>query len=156
MGNCPKRRKSKDNPYILNYSENTYIVTFKDAKGHLQNVKVNKEVYYAFDKFELDDIKILNEYDRHIEHSDILENNLPSKAANKTPLVDEIVENNILYEELKKAIKELPSIQRNRLKKYYFDDMTFEEIANEEHCTKMAVKFSIDIALEKISKKLKN
>lgn len=33
--------------------------------------------------------------------------------------------------------------------------MTFEEIAQEENCTKMAVKFSVDIAIEKISKKLK-
>lgn len=34
--------------------------------------------------------------------------------------------------------------------------MTLEEIANEENCTKVAVKYSIDIALEKISKKFKN
>lgn len=53
MGDYPKRRKSKDNPYILNYSENPYIVTFKDAKGNMQNVKVNKEVHCAFDKLNL-------------------------------------------------------------------------------------------------------
>ena len=34
--------------------------------------------------------------------------------------------------------------------------VTFEEIAEEENCTKMAVKFSVDIAIEKISKKFKN
>ena len=33
---------------------------------------------------------------------------------------------------------------------------TFEEIAEEENCTKRAVKFSVDIAIEKISKKFKN
>ena len=33
---------------------------------------------------------------------------------------------------------------------------TFEEIAKEEKCTKRAVKFSVDIAIEKISKKFKN
>ena len=31
-----------------------------------------------------------------------------------------------------------------------------EEIAKEENCTKRAVKFTIDIALEKISKKFQN
>ena len=53
-------------------------------------------------------------------------------------------------------IKELPKTQRERLKKYYFENKTFEEIAEEENCTKRAVKFSVDIAIEKISKKFKN
>lgn len=157
MGERPKRRKYKDNPYTLNYCEerNIYIVEFKDVKGHLQKVEVSREVYQAFDRFELDDIKELNEYDRHIEHSEVFENNLTERAMDKPMLVDEIVENQIINEELKEAIQNLPEIQRNRLKKYYFDDMSYEEIAREEHCTKRAVKFSVDIALEKISKKFK-
>lgn len=157
MGERPKRRKYKDNPYTLNYCEerNIYIVIFKDVKGHLQKVEVSREVYQAFDRFELDDIKELNEYDRHIEHSEVFENNLTERAMDKPMLVDEVVENQIINEELKEAIQNLPEIQRNRLKKYYFDDMSYEEIAREEHCTKRAVKFSVDIALEKISKKFK-
>lgn len=136
MAESPKRRKCKDNPYTLNYIEekNIYTITFKDVKGHLNKVEVSEEVYRVFDKFELQDIKELNEYDRHIEHSEIFENNL----------------------ELREAIQELPKIQRERLKKYYFENKTFEEIAEEENCTKRAVKFSVDIAIEKISKKFKN
>ena len=40
MANRPKRRKSKDNPYTLNYCEerNVYTVSFKDGKGILQNI----------------------------------------------------------------------------------------------------------------------
>ena len=57
--------------------------------------------------------------------------------------------------ELKKVISELPDKQKRRLIKYYFEDKTLEEISKEEHCTKMAVKFSIDIALKNISKKFK-
>ena len=136
MAESPKRRKCKDNPYTLNYIEekNIYTITFKDVKGHLNKVEVSEEVYRVFDKFELQDIKELNEYDRHIEHSEIFENNL----------------------ELREAIQELHKIQRERLKKYYFENKTFEEIAEEENCTKRAVKFSVDIAIEKISKKFKN
>lgn len=158
MGERPKRRKYKDNPYTLNYCEerNIYIVVFKDVRGHLQKVEVSREVYQAFDRFELDDIKELNEYDRHIEHSEVFENNLTERAMDKPMLVDEVVENQIINEELKEAIQNLPEIQRNRLKKYYFDDMSYEEIAREEHCSKVAIKYSIDIALEKISKKFKN
>ena len=46
--------------------------------------------------------------------------------------------------------------KKRRLIKYYFYDKTYEEIANEEKCSKRAVKFSIDIALGKISKKFQN
>lgn len=73
-----------------------------------------------------------------------------------TLTTDEIVENKINNEKLRDAIQELPKIQRERLKKYYFENKTFEEIAEEENCTKRAVKFSVDIAIEKISKKFKN
>lgn len=158
MAESPKRRKYKDNPYTLNYIEekNIYTITFKDVKGHLNKVEVSEEVYRVFDKFELQDIKELNEYDRHIEHSEIFENNLESRAINKQIPTDEMVENKINNEKLREAIQELPKIQRGRLKKYYFENKTFEEIAKEENCTKRAVKFSVDIAIEKISKKFKN
>ena len=97
MAESPKRRKYKDNPYTLNYIEekNIYTITFKDVKGHLNKVEVSEEVYRVFDKFELQDIKELNEYDRHIEHSEIFENNLESRALNKQIPTDEIVENKI-------------------------------------------------------------
>lgn len=158
MAESPKRRKYKDNPYTLNYIEekNIYTITFKDVKGHLNKVEVSEEVYRVFDKFELQDIKELNEYDRHIEHSEIFENNLESRALNKQIPTDEIVENKINNEKLREAIQELPKVQRERLKKYYFENKTYEEIAKEENCTKRAVKFSVDIAIEKISKKFKN
>lgn len=121
----------------------------------MQNIEVSEEIYKTFDKFELDDIKELNEYDRHIEHSEIYENNLNNRAMDKPLSVDDEVVRKILTEELKNAIQELPETQKRRLEKYYFGNMTFEEIAQEENCTKMAVKFSVDIAVEKISKKLK-
>ena len=158
MAESPKRRKCNDNPYTLNYIEekNVYTITFKDVKGRLNKVEVSEEVYRVFDKFELQDIKELNEYDRHIEHSEIFENNLESRAINKQIPTDEMVENKINNEKLREAIQELPKIQRERLKKYYFENKTFEEIAKEENCTKRAVKFSVDIAIEKISKKFKN
>lgn len=118
MAESPKRRKCKDNPYTLNYIEekNIYTITFKDVKGHLNKVEVSEEVYRVFDKFELQDIKELNEYDRHIEHSEIFENNLESRALNKQIPTDEIVENKINNEKLREAIQELPKIQRERLK----------------------------------------
>lgn len=105
MAESPKRRKCKDNPYTLNHIEekNIYTITFKDVKGHINKVEVSEEVYRVFDKFELQDIKELNEYDRHIEHSEIFENNLESRAKEKpSSLEDEIIKKST-FDELKKS-----------------------------------------------------
>lgn len=52
MAERPKRRRYKDNPYTLNYieSKNIYTVSFKDVKGKLQEVEINKEIYKALDR----------------------------------------------------------------------------------------------------------
>lgn len=154
----PKRRKSKDNPYTLvsNIKEDIYIITFKDVKGIYHEERVNKNIFDIMDKFELEDLSFLNEFDNHIEHSEIYENNINKRATEKAVLIEDIVEQKVILDMIKEHIKNLPKIQQRRIKKYYFKGMTYEEIAQEEKCTKRAVKFSVDIAIEKISKKMKN
>lgn len=156
--NIIKRRKHKDNPYTIRYNQinNTYLVIFKDSSGKLCNISIDVSLYNAFNSFELDDLKELNEFDRHLEHTDIIDNDevLYRRTLYKSISTEDIVEKNILRNEIKLEINKLPNIQRRRLQKYYFDGKTYEEIAREENCTKRAVKFSVDIALEKISKKL--
>ena len=157
MAESPKRRKYKDNPYTLNYIEekNIYTITFKDVKGHLNKVEVSEEVYRVFDKFELQDIKELNEYDRHIEHSEIFENNLESRAREKpSSLEDEIIKKST-FDELKKAIELLPEVQKRRIKKYYFEDKTIEEIAKLERTSHQAVSETIRAGIKNIRKMLK-
>lgn len=157
MKGRPKRRKSKDNPYSLYYDEcrQIYMVSFKCVNNINQIIEVDKIVYEAFDRFELEDLSQMNKYDNHIEHSKVYEETLYKRAIVEQISVETIVENKILTEMLKKYIKELPAVQKKRLIKYYFNNMTFEEIAKEEKCTKRAIKFSVDIAIKKITKKMK-
>ena len=69
------------------------------------------------DKFELDDVKELNEFDRHIEHLNIIENEfvLYKRTLNKEKLISEIVEQSIDCEKLWIAIGRLSDIQRRRI-----------------------------------------
>ena len=145
MAESPKRRKYKDNPYTLNYIEekNIYTITFKDVKGHLNKVEVSEEVYRVFDKFELQDIKELNEYDRHIEHSEIFENNLETRAKDKPLSLEDSTIRKAAYDELMRAIKQLPKIQHKRIKLYYFDELSTKEIAEKGKCTQHSVRVSI-------------
>lgn len=148
----PKRRRDKYNPYKLDYDENKnqYIIMFLDNNKQNHKVIVTKEIYETFNRFELEDLSIMNKFDNHIEHAEVYENNLVSRAVNKPESLEMIVERKINYELLYKNINKLPEIQKRRLKKYYFLGKTFEEIALEENCTKRAIKFSVDLALKKL------
>lgn len=55
-----------------------------------------------------------------------------------------------MYDQLHTTIGKLPDIQRRRVLLHYFGGYTYERIAEMEGCTKMAVKFSIDIAVKKL------
>ena len=158
MAERPKRRKHKDNPYTLFYIEekNIYMISFKDVSGQLQEIEISEEVFNTFDNFELQDIKELNEYDRHIEHSDIFENSLEARAKDKPlSLEDEVIKKSLIAE-IKNELNKLPIIQRERIKKYFFENKTYEEIARDEGVNKTSIMRAINSGLEKISKKFKN
>jgi len=155
----PKRRKHKDNPYKLSYGNNNeiYIITFIDNNIE-KNIEVSKEIFNTFDSFELEDISELHKVDkyiddRNIDGSEFMEIVLYNHNKFNEKNIEEMIEEKMRNEELYKAISELPEVQKRRIKKYFFEDKTFEEIAIEENCSKVAVKYTIDIALEKISKK---
>lgn len=154
--NRPKRRKLKDNPYELICENNNYFIKFKDSNNNMQTIQVSNEIFDTFNYFELKDLKMLNEYDRHIEHSEVYEETLYKRANILSESIDEKIERKILIDNVKEQIDKLPEIQKRRLKKYYFDNKTYEQIAIEESCSKVAVKYSIDIAIKKISENFKN
>ena len=53
-------------------------------------------------------------------------------------------------ERLWRAIATLPETQRRRLVMYYFDGLTYEEIAEKEGCTHPAIIKSVKAAISKI------
>lgn len=156
MNKHETRNKDKYNPYTLEVKENDcYILKFRDSRNNLQELIISKEVYDAFDNFELEDISQIHKISKHIEYSEVYEETLYHRSITEAISVEEEVSNKIISEEIKFAINELNDIQKRRIIKYYFYDKTYEEIANEEKCSKVAVKYSIDTAIKNISKKFK-
>lgn len=150
------RNKDKYNPYTLDVDKNNaYMVEFKDVNNIIHKVEVSEKVYEVFDKFELEDISQIHKIRKHIERNEVYEETLFHKSIDVSVSVEEQVESKILHEGLKDAINELNDVQRRRIKKYFFENKTYEEIASEENCSKVAVKYSIDIAIKNISKKIK-
>ena len=157
MVKMPIRNKSKDNPYTLGYDEskNIYVVEFKDCKQINQKVEINKEIYEAFDKFELEDISQIHKYRKHIEHSEVYDYTLYKRAVNTPKSVDNIVEDKILIENLKDALDELSEVQKRRLVKYFFENKNEYQIAREESTTQQAIHKSINLAIIKLKQILK-
>ena len=155
MDKLPKRRKFKDNPYSLLIEENKYFIIFKDNKNILHKERVNKDVFDVFDEYERYDNAKLKEYSIHLEHSKQTDISIYKRSNTKPYDIEEHIMKTNLLNNLKNAIDTLPEIQKRRLIKYYFYNMTFDEIAKEEKCTKRAVKFSVDIAVKKLYEYLK-
>ena len=148
----PNRKKDKYNPYTLMIVDGKYYLSFKDGRGVIQDIEIDQVLYELFNRFELEDISYLNRVSRHIEHSELTEASLNNRAFYKAESLEETVSRSLEYELLHKAISKLPEIQRRRLLLYFFGEMTYEQIAKMEGCTKRAVKFSVDIAVEKLKK----
>ncbi len=157
MADRPKRRKHRDNPYTLSYldEKNIYIISFKDGRGIIQKVEVSEEIYKTFDRFELDDLSELNEYDNHIEHSEIYENNLEIRAKDKPMLLEDVIIQESTFNELKRAINLLPEVQKRRIKKYYFEDKSEVEIALEEKVSQKNISKSLAVARTNLKEILK-
>lgn len=65
----PKRCKKKDNPYtLIELENNSFVVSFIDVYVKVQNIKIDKRTFDEFNKFELDDLKELNEKDNHFDY----------------------------------------------------------------------------------------
>lgn len=118
-------------------------------------VEVPDDVYMGLIKERNNAKKIQNEIDRHQEHSELNENSLYERAFIKQEALEEEVEKRVLVETSFEELSTLPLVQRRRIIKYYLQKKTYEEIAKEENCSKVAVKYSIDLGIEKISKKMK-
>ncbi len=153
----PKRRKFKDNPYVLESvkEKGLFYIIFKNNKG-VNRINVTEEIFNIFDESERYENSKLKEYSVHIEHSEQSESSLSTKGLLISKSIEELTIENIIIKELWNTINKLPTIQRKRLIKYYFYDKTLKEISLLENCSINAIKHSIDRALNKIYKELKN
>ena len=155
MNNRPKRRKFRDNPYELEIENNAYLIKFIDGNRKLQIIEVSPEVFKVFDDSELSDLSQMNEYDNHIEHSEVKEITLNKRMLYKQNEIDDIIQAKFESRELKRAISCLSDVQKRRIKLYYFEDKTIEEIAKLERTSHQAVSETIRAGIKNIRKMLK-
>lgn len=154
MKESPKRRKDKYNPYSIIF-KNKYLIKFKDINNKDNVIEVSKEIYQAFNEFELSDLSQMNKFDRHIEHLKLVENILNNKMINKQLNIEDIVIKKLETQKLHNLILKLPKIQKRRIIMHFFENMTLKEIARKEHCSVRAIQYTINIALKNLKNFLK-
>lgn len=69
--------------------------------------------------------------------------------------MEDAVYESLQTQALREGIRRLPEIQKRRLQMYFFNGLTYEEIAAREGCSYQAVQKCIAAALKKIQEFLK-
>jgi RNA polymerase sigma-70 factor (ECF subfamily) len=148
------------NPYVLRTEIREgitrYYVSFRDGQAVLRETEVSREVYLVIDECRRHEKRQKNFFDRYIEHSELTDETLSHRAHTSPMSVEEEIDKKEESDALRAAIGELPEIQRRRFVLHHEAHLTYKQIAEIEGCTKRAVKFSVDIAGEKLRGKLKN
>lgn len=107
-----------------------------------------------FNDNELQDISQLNEFDRHIEHSEQSESTLHKKTLlNNIPLEDIII-SKIRSGKLKEMLVCLSPLQRERIILFYWERFNCSEIAEIQGCTRQAVSLSIRRGRKKLKEEI--
>ena len=150
MDERPSRRKDKDNPYTMNVKDGRFYIMFNNIDNETVTIEVSEDVYALFNTFELEDLALMNEFDRHSEHSELGEQELARRAEIVHITIDDIVAAKIENETLMAAVDKLPSKQRRRVILYFFHGLTYEEIARIEKCKYQAIQYSIRSAIKKL------
>ena len=118
-GRQPKRRKDKYNPYEIYEKDGKYYVSFRNGEKEYKDLEIGKNVYEAFNTFELQDVSHMNVVDRHIEQSEVWDSSLYERIFQKEESVEDTVLNKLDTERLHSAIQQLSEIQRRRLMNVY-------------------------------------
>ena len=132
-----------------------YYVAFEDGQGVHYETEVTLAVYAEFQCFVKQERNLRRSDERHIEQLGVSEGLLYQRALYPPKSVEELVFDHLLSDELRTAIQKLEKIQRRRFVLHHEFGLTFEQIAEMEGCSKMAVKHSLDKAKTSITKKIK-
>lgn len=151
MDQRPKRNRDKDNPYFLHSDEKSdiYIVYFSNGNKQY-NIEISKELFNEFDDIERDEARKIQYDKRYLEQSYQTDISLYNKAVNKPLSVEDKTIRDIDYKKLYRAIGTLSKMHRRRILLYYDYNLSLSEIAEIEGCSKVAIKYSIDIALKQL------
>ena len=127
-----------------------YFISFKDGQGGYHELEVSEQFFIEFRQMERKNRNLQQWDERHREFSEVWDETLNRRALRLPMSIEERMVEAERTELLRKAINELPEIQRRRFLLYYEYDLNYYKIAAMEHCNASAVQKSVAIARKKI------
>lgn len=126
---------------------------YPNAVGESEYTYVSKEVYEVLantfrKEYHAQEMQDL----RHIIRDGYVEGEMEKLLAEHAEPLEEIVFRKMNMEKLQGAIRHLSEIQKKRLFLYFFEGMTYREIAEKLGISDMSVRESIEASLKKIKK----
>ena len=126
---------------------------YKDAIGEAEYTYVTKEVYEALTETFRKEAHAQEMRDlRHITKEGYIEGETEELAFASGESLEDIVIRQIELETLQKAMQSLTEIQKERLHLYFFQGLTYRQIAEKQGIGEKNVRESIAGAIKKIKK----
>lgn len=140
--------------YTLEYIENEdkYYISFVDSAGKDCRIEIDNETFDIYMKSKKTYIKIKNETSRHIEHSELTDEEIYKRAFKPTESVEQIVIKNIENEKMNKALQTLTDTQYRRIELHIINEITIRDVAKLEKVQKKQIEKSLRLSFKKIKK----
>lgn len=144
--------------YTLEYIENEdkYYISFKDSVDKECKIEINKEIFLAYINSKKSYIKIKNETTRHLEKSQLTDEDLYKRAITNEESVEDIVIKNIDKEKVQEALKSLTDAQYRRIDLHIINEITIRDVAKLEKVKKKQIEKSLQLGLKKIKNFFEN
>ncbi len=126
---------------------------YKDAVGETEYTYVSHEVYEALtDLFRREEHAEEMRDLRHLTAGGYIEGETEEQMAGETKSLEDMMIHQMDLETLQKAVQSLTQVQKERLHLYFFEGMTFRQIAEKTGISDMSVRESVEASLKKIKK----
>ena len=132
--------------------EDKYYISFIDSVNQECRIEIDKEIFYAYLKSKKNYIKIKNETNRHLEQSELTDEEIYNRAFEKEESIEETVMKDIEKEKMQQALKNLTEVQQRRIELHIVNNITIRDIAQLEKVRKKQIEKSLQIGLKKIKK----
>ena len=126
---------------------------YKDAIGETEYTYVTKEVYEALTETFRKEAHAQEMRDlRHVTKEGYTEGETEDLAFDSGESLEDMVIRQMEMETLQKAMQSLTEVQRERLHLYFFEGLTYRQIAEKKGIGEKNVRESITSAIKKIKK----
>lgn len=131
-----------------------YYVSFIDGQAHHREIEVSRPVYLEFLRFVKVERNLRRWDERHTEQSDLTDETLYKRALYPQKSVEDVAFDILRNEQLRRAIQQLPEIQRRRFVLYHEFGLTYGQIAEIEGCSPVSAFRTVNRAVARIKGKI--